>query len=486
MTEHRLGGLDYGALAVYFVVLVGMGVYFSRRERDIETFFLGKRRVPWWAVGISIFGTSLSAITYISIPATAFAGDWTQMIFNLGTVLLAPFVVMVYMPRLRGTSVSTAYEYLEERFNLATRLYGSLVFFVFQLGRMAIVLYLPAMVLASATGIDVVFCILTMGLLATLYTVLGGIEAVIWTDVIQSIVLVFGAILALGLVVFNIDGGVGELFRSASEAGKFHAFTWTWDMTAAAAWVAIVGGIFSNAYPMMADQTVVQRYLSTADAREASKAVWTNALLTIPIQLLFFGLGTALWVFFQEYPELLNTELPNDSVLPQFVMAKFPAGLRGVLIAGLFAASMSSLDSSMNSLASVTVNDYYRRFRLGVTERQSLRAARVLTVIFGLFGTISALYVATYDDNVTMFTLFLQLLGLVGGGLAGLFVLGVATRRANGVGALTGAVVSGVVMYYVRSETELYFFGHAMIGFVTAFVVGYGVSWVVPERVRSV
>lgn len=475
MTESRLDPLDYLVLFLYFAVLVAMGFYFSRRERDTETFFLGNRRVPWWAVGISIFGTSLSAITYISIPATAYAGNWTQMVFNMGTVFLAPFVVLVYMPRLRAVPAGTAYEYLERRFNLATRIYGSLVFFIFQLGRIAIVLYLPSMVLAAATGLNVVFCILTMGLLATLYTVLGGIEAVIWTDVIQSVVLVFGALLALGLVVFGIEGGATELFRVAAEGEKFTAFNWTWDMTAAAAWVAILGGIFANAYPMMADQTVVQRYLSTANAREASKAVWTNALLTIPIQLLFFGLGTALWVFFRKHPELLDPDLPNDAILPLFVMEKFPVGLRGVLIAGLFAASMSSLDSSMNSLASVTVNDYYRRFVRTVTEHQALWAARILTVVFGLFGTMSALYVATYDDNVTMFTLFLQLLGLVGGGLAGLFVLGVATQRANGVGALTGAIVSGIVMYFVR-QTEIHFFGHALIGFTTAFVVGYLVS----------
>jgi len=475
-----LTAIDYAALGAYFLVLILLGVYFARRERDTETFFLGNRRVPWWAVGISIFGTSLSAITYISIPATAYAGDWTSMIVNLGTVLLAPFVVLAYMPRLRAAPVETAYEYLERRFNLAARIYGSLVFFVFQLGRMSIVLYLPAMTLSAATGLNVVFCILTMGLLATVYTVLGGIEAVIWTDVIQSVVLVFGAVLALVLVVTGIDGGVGDMVARAADAGKFHAFNWTADMTVNAAWIAIVGGVFANAYPMMADQTVVQRYLSTADARQAGKAVWTNALLTIPIQLLFFGLGTALWVFFQEHAELVPAGMPNDAILPLFVMERFPVGLRGVLIAGLFAASMSSLDSSMNSLASVTVNDYYRRFVRNTTERQAMGAARILTIVFGLFGTLSALYVATIE-TVSMFALFLQLLGLVGGGVAALFVLGVATQRANGAGALVGVVVSAITMYLVREHTAIHSWAHAIIGFSTTFVVGYAASRLVGQ-----
>ncbi len=167
--------------------------------------------------------------------------------------------------------------------------------------------------------------------------------------------------------------------------------------------------------------------------------------------------------------------MPNDAILPLFVMERFPVGLRGVLIAGLFAASMSSLDSSMNSLASVTVNDYYRRFFKGTTEKQALGAARVLTIVFGTFGTLSALYVATIE-TVSMFTLFLQLLGLVGGGLAALFVLGVTTQRANGAGALVGVIVSAAVMYRVREYTEIHSYAHAIIGFATTYLVGYAAS----------
>ena len=473
----RFNLLDYAALSLYFAVLIWMGLYFSRREKSTEAFFLGGRRIPWWAVGISIFGTSLSAITYISIPATAYTTNWVFILNNLGIIFLAPFIVAFYMPRLRQAPITTAYEYLERRFNLLTRIYGSLVFATFQIGRMAIVLYLPAIALSASTGLDITFCILAMGLLATLYTVLGGIEAVIWTDVIQSVVLVFGAILAFVLIVLNIDGGFSAMIATASEAGKFHTFDWSWDVTMASVWVALIGGIFSNAYPSMADQTVVQRYLSTFDAKEASKAVWTNALLTLPIQLLFFGLGTALWVFFKSHPNLLDPTLQHDAILPLFVVEMFPPGLRGVLIAGLFAASMSSLDSSMNSLSAVITHDYYRRFRRRATEQSALRFAKILTLLFGLFGTLSALYVATISQT-TLFTLFLQFLGLVGGGLAGIFVLGVLTKRANAPGALLGALLSGAATYYAQT-TSVHFFLYGMIGFLTSLVVGYLASRVI-------
>jgi Na+/proline symporter len=270
----------------------------------------------------------------------------------------------------------------------------------------------------------------------------------------------------------------------AQEHDKFHTFNWTWDVYSAGVWVAVIGGIFASAYPAMADQTVVQRYLSTADVNEARKALYVNAALTIPIQFLFLGIGTALWAYYTTHPGELDPELQNNAILPYFVIQQFPAGLKGMLIAGLFAASMSSLDSSMNSLSSVIVNDYYRRFVPGVSDLKTLRIARGVTLFLGVFGTFSALYVATRNQESTLFITFLKLLGLVGGGLAGIFVLGTLTKRANGIGAIVGGVTSGVVMYFVRG-TEVHFFLHGMIGFLTAFVVGYGVSVVVGSRKAS-
>lgn len=475
---------DYGTIAIYFAVLVAMGIYFSRRENDTEAFFLGGRRIPWWAVGISIFGTSLSSITYLAIPANAYSGDWVGMLSNLGIVLVAPIVVFYFIPHFRKEPISTAYEYLERRFNVATRIYGSLIFILFQMGRMAIVMYLPAIALSAATGMSIYVCIPAMGILATIYTVLGGIEAVIWTDVLQAFVLLLGALLALYLVVSGVEGGAAAVIASARDYDKFHMFNWSWDITTNAVWVCVIGQFFTMLYPYTADQTMVQRYLSTADERDAKRAVWTNAALTIPVSLVFFGLGTALWAFFRSHPADLDPNLSNDAILPLFIMAEFPIGLKGVIIAGVFAAAMSSLDSSMNSLASVLVNDYYRRFVTGVTERSALRLARVLTLLLGAFGTGLALFLAT-RDTTSLFNDYLKLLGMAGGGLAGVVALGMLTRRATGWAALTGAVISSILVYFVNAFNWTHFFMHGAVGFLAAFGIGFGLSTLFPGKRRT-
>jgi SSS family transporter len=472
--------LDYVAIVLYFAVLVGMGTWFARREKSTEQFFLGGRNVPWWAVGLSIFGTSLSAITYLSVPARAFATDWTFALANTAPIFLAPFIVYYYLPHFQRSPISTAYEYLEKRFNVLVRIYGSACFFIFQIGRVGIVMLLPAIALSAATGLDKYQCILAMGVLATIYTYMGGIEAVIWTDVIQAIVLVAGAIFALVAISLSLDGGLSGAFAEAATFDKTRIADLSWDPTSAVLWVVLVGNIFSNLYPLTADQTVVQRYLTTKNTKAAGRAVWTNALLGMPMTILFFTLGTALWAWFRQHPEMLDPQLENDAILPLFITAEFPVGLRGVIIAGIFAAAMSSLDSSINSVASVLVNDYYRRFGRNVTEKKALFMAKTLTLVFGLFGTLSALYVASLNET-TLWEPFLKLLGLVGSGLAGVVALGVFTKRANGIGAMTGALFSAAVLYYVKG-TSMHFFLQAPVGFIAAFAVGYAVSLVTPGR----
>jgi SSS family transporter len=480
-TAKGLNLVDYGTLGLYFGTLVLMGLYFTRREQSMEVFFLGGRKVPWWAVGLSIFGTSLSSITFLAIPANAFSSNWVAILSNLGIVLVAPIVVYYYIPRYREKPIPTAYAYLEQRFNLAARMYGSFVFILFQLGRMAIILYLPSIALSAATGMSITWSVLSMGAMTTFYTMLGGIEAVIWTDVVQSVILLVGAGLALFLVMYNIDGGVGAAFSMAMDHEKFHTFNWSWDMTTTAVWVCVIGNFFSMLYPYTADQTMVQRYLSTADVKDARRAVWTNAWMTIPVSLIFFSLGTGLWAFFKHRPELLDPNLKNDAILPLFFMVQFPAGLKGVIIAGIFAAAMSSLDSSINSLASVLVGDYYRRFKKNATEEGSLQVARVVTVILGCFGTGAALYLAG-KETTSLFNDYLQLLGLAGGALAGLVALGMFTQRAHGWGALAGAVTSSILVTWVWLNTEVHFFLYGAIGFVTSYVLGYCFSVLLPVR----
>ena len=485
--KRRTGGFgawNWAALIAYLVAIVCMGVYFSKREKTTEDFFLAGRRVPWWAAGISIFGTSLSAITFMAIPAQAYATNWVFFLGNIVAVLLVPLIVAFYIPFFRRLKVATAYEYLEERFNVFVRIFGSAMFVLFQIGRMTIVLFLPAKALSTVTGINVYTCILMMGLLCTVYTVLGGIEAVIWTDVLQVVILMGAALLCLVLIALGVDGGFGKVVATGLADGKLHAVDMTWDFTTTAIWVVIVGNLFSMLMPLTADQTVVQRYLSTTSERAAGRALWTNALGGIPASILFFGLGTALYVFYKTHPAALDPGVETKAIFPLFIVQQLPPGVCGLVIAGLFAAAMSSIDSSMNSIACVVVNDYYKRFKPGVPDRRCLLLARGITVALGLLAVGTASVTARLNIP-SMWEAYLEIFGLFGGSLAALFAMGIFTRRVHATGALIGAGASVVVLYFVKTHTKIHFLLYAAIALVTCFVVGYLASLIIPARRKN-
>lgn len=481
---HGLFALDYAMMLIYFAVLVFTGVYFSRREKTSDDFFLGGKRVPWWAAGISIYGTVLSAITFLSVPATAFSTDWVYFVGAVTILLMGPLVVYVYLPFFRRLNITSAYEYLELRFNLAARLFGSASFVFFQLGRVGIVLFLPALALSAASGLDIRLSIICMGVLCTIYTVLGGIEAVIWTDVLQVVVLLGGAILCLATVVGSVEGGFGAVWSTAIADDKFRLANWTWDYTAAAFWVVCLGRTLENVIPYTTDQTVVQRYLTTSTEKEAARSVWLGTIISFPSAFIFFGLGTALYAYYKMHPEGLDPSIQNDAIVPLFVVQNLPAGVSGLIIAAVFAASMSSMDSSLNSVATVVVTDFYRRFRSGVTETAALRLARWITVALGIIGTGGALLLAGFEVK-SLWEYYMMLIGLFGGGLAGLFALGIFSRRATGTGALIGAGVAAFVLTLVQYYQPVSFLLYSSIGIVCCMVCGYLASLVLPASPKD-
>jgi SSS family transporter len=402
----------------------------------------------------------------------------------MGILAITPLVIFCFLPFYRRLNVTTAYEYLERRFNLVVRLLGSALFIIFQFGRIAIVLLLPSLALSVVTGTNVYACILTMGILATVYTVMGGMEAVIWTDVLQVIVLVGGALISLILVAFSIDGGIAGIFTIALEDGKLNCADWNLDFTTLTIWVIILAWA-NHLIPYTSDQTVIQRYLTTKDERASRRAIWTNAILTVPATLLFFAMGTALYVFYKNHPENLNPSMEKaDMIFPWYIMNELPAGLSGLVIAGVFAASMSSLDSSMNSMSTAIVTDFYRRFRKGLTEAHHLRVARALTALFGVVGTVFAILMASTDIK-SLWDQCIFIIGLLGGGLGGLFVLGIFTRRANAHGAVVGLLASGVVQYVLKMHSGLHDFMFAMTGMASCVVIGYVASYFFPGDDRS-
>ncbi len=469
---YRFGWFNTIVLLTYFIVLIGVGYFVSRKQKDTNDYFKGGGRIPWWAAGLSIFGTALSAITFMAIPAKTYATDWSYFLFNMSIFLVAPIIILLFIPFYRKLDVTSAYEYLEKRFSLIIRLLGSISFILFQIGRMGVILLLPSLALNVVTGMDVYMCIILMGVISLGYTIMGGIEAVIWTDVIQVVILLTGALVALFLMVGAVDGGFPSVYRIAAENHKFNLFDLSFTLREPTVWVMLIGGLFTNLTMYGTDQTMVQRYLTTTTEKKARKSVWTNAWLSVPATILFFSIGTALFVFYKEYPALNNPALGNaDSIFPWYIASQLPEGLSGLLIAGIFAAAMSSLSSSMNSGATAYSTDIH--FRFGWSNRLSeLRTARNATLFIGLAGTLFALFMATRDVQ-SLWDEFNKILGLIIGSLGGVFLLGMVTRRGNSTGAIIGLVTSLLVQVLVSQNGYVHLLLFSSTGFISCFVVGW-------------
>lgn len=474
--------IDYATLIAYLLLIVWLGYYFSKKNKSSKDFFLGGQKIPFWAAGLSMMAAQVSSIGFMSIPAKSFITNWSYFAGVMTWFIVVPVVIYAFVPFYRRLNVTSAYEYLEKRFNVFIRKFIAFLYLLFQLlGRLGAIIFLPAIALSAVTGINTLLCIVIIGGLATLYTVLGGMHAVIWIDVIQALVL-FGAIfLCIGYVVFSIDGGVSEIFTVAAADNKFSFGRMDWDMTAAVFWVIVIGNIFNRVGSMATDQSVVQRYLTTKDEKETAKALWTDALVSIPWALCVFGLGTALYVFYKVNPDMLNPSISNDEVVPFFIGQNLPIGLSGIVIAGIFAASMSSVDSSIHSSTTVIMRDFMQGMLGRISEKQNVRLARIITTLIGILGTGIAVVMTFFDIN-SVWDIILEFAGLFTGAMTGVFILGIFSTRANGKGATIGAVASAALLLYVKTFTPLNFFLYSGIGIISCVVIGYLASFLFPSN----
>lgn len=474
VNHQQFGILNYMVLGGYLGILVLMGIVISKKQHSVSDYFKAGGRVPWWAAGISVFGTQLSAITFMAIPAKTFATDWTLFMLLMTIIMVSPVIIALFLPFFRRLNLTTAYEYLEMRFNRTVRTLGSLIYVMLQLGRMGIVLLLPSLALSVVTGINVETCILIMGVLSILYTVLGGIEAVIWTDVIQVLVLLGGALVCLVMMVVKMGLDWNTFQHLAVNQGKTKLFDTSFDFTGTAIWVVLIGGLASNLVQYGSDQTVIQRYLTTKDEKTAAKGIVTGAWMALPSALIFFSIGTALYLFYLQQPEQLSPVIQNtDSIFPWYIVTQLPQGISGLLIAAVFAAAMSSLDSSMNSVATVITVDFYQRlFPKSRGDVKMLAFARWVTVIVGVGGTILALIMARMGIP-SLWDQFNMLIGLFAGGLGGIFLIGILSRRVNGQGAVIGLLASALVQVLVKYYTPLSIHLYAFTGLVSAMLFTY-------------
>lgn len=475
--------INITTLLAYPLCMLAIAWFTAARTKNTSDYFKASGRIPWWAAGISIYATMLSSITFIAVPAKAFSTDWGYSLGYLTLVLLAPVVTSFYLPFFRRLNVISIYEYLELRFNLFIRLFGAASFVAFQIGRTGIVLFLPALALSTVSDINLDWCIVCMTLLTIALTVYGGMETVIWTDVAQTAIL-FGSIAAsLIVLMLRIDGGLFAAVDIARAEGKFLSeVPWTLELSAATGWVVVVGMAFNNLISYTSNQEVVQRYLTTPNERAAGRAVWTNAFFSLASGFLFFGVGTALYVFYRQYPQRLDPTIQNDAIFPLFMLQELPVGVAGLVVAGIFAAAQPT--SGLNSTAAVVVTDFYRRLRRHTSDHEALVVGRLVTIATGLLGMSVAL-VASRLDIRSIWDLFLDILGLTSGVLAGLFTLGMLTRRANGFGATLGLIIGLATVLLARGYSSLHPLLYGAIGVLCTFFAGYLCSLPIGCRVAD-
>ena len=485
-TAH-FGWLNWTVLILYLLGMVYLGYYFMKRASNSgEDFFKGGGRIPWWAAGISIFATMLSAITYMSIPAKAYATDWTYYPMQICILLVSFPVIRYYLPFFRRLNVTTAYEYLERRFNSATRLMASILFIVFMVARTALVLFLPSLAMTAVTGINIYICIALMALITILYCTMGGVEAVVWGDVIQGIILVGGAILAAVYLIVNTgDNGASDFWQIATDHDKFRLFLFDaenpFDFVNATWWVVILGGLANNLISYTSDQTVIQRYLTTSDEKSAARGILTNGLMSVVVTIAFFTIGTGLYTFFKTHPaELDITMAKGDAIFPFFMMSQLPAGLAGLLIAAVFAATMSTIASNINSISTAFTVDMWSRFR-PTSDAGKVRTARYAGVCAGLIGMFIAILMAMVDIQ-SLLDYFNTILGLLSGAIGGLFLMGIFFPRIGSKAALIGFVCGTATVFYMNFYTQVNFLLFGFVSMLVSVLVALLLSYVWPQK----
>lgn len=478
----HFGWFNYTVLIIYFGGMLILGFFFMKRNKNTNDFFKAGGRIPWWAAGISIFATTLSAITFISIPAKSYATDWRMLLFNLSILLVVPIIIRYFLPFFRRFNFETAYQYLEVRFNRAIRWIASTMFVLFMVSRIAIVLFLPSLALNAVTGFSIYFSIIIMGIVTIIYCTSGGMEAVIWGDVIQGFILIFGAIAAFAYMLLGMDGGVSTFWETATINSKFKWLDFRFDFTQPVFWVVLIGGVANSLITYTSDQSVVQRYMTTENEKATAKSIWLNGIISVPVSIIFFLLGTGLYVFYTSNPANMAITNPNiDSVFPQFIVSQMPIGFAGLLIAAIFAAAMSTLSSNINSVSAVITSDFYKTFWSKATLTRSMQVARWAGIIVGLMGIALALILATWDI-ASLWDQFNTFLGLLTSGLGALFFLGIFFPRVSSKSAFIGLIFGVFVLMMVKNNTNTSFLLYGFTGMVSSIFIAYLASFVFPNR----
>jgi SSS family solute:Na+ symporter len=476
------GALNYTILAVYMAVMAGVGLLFAGRQKTTESYFLAGRNMPWLVVAMSMFASLTSAITYMSVPGTAYKQNVSLILSAMMSPVVAPVLIVTFYPFYRLLRVTTSYEYILSRYGPRARLMVSTLFVLLRLGWLGTVIYAPALALMTVTGIDLYVAILFMGVLATAYTVLGGLSAVLWTDVLQFVILVGGAIWVAVSLTVAVPGGARAIVDLARRTDHMHVMDWQFDLYQMTGIIVAISYFLQLLHDYGADQVTVQRLLAVKTFRGMAKATLFNGFADLIIMSLLLYVGIGIFAYFHSFPAELAEGLKSDQMLPYYIMHALPNGVSGLVITGIFAAAMSSMDSGINSVGTVLINDFVRPLRKQPrSDEEDVRLARYLTLGLGVLATLVALLLSNIALGEQILKASSFFLGMFGAPILALFVLGMFTRRANFPGWFVSVVVAVPAALWLHHGTEVHWIYYFPFGFTISSVIAYPASVVLAK-----
>lgn len=460
---------DLTVIIIYMFSMISVGIYFSKKNKNSEQFSTASGKIPGWALGLSFYATFLSAITFLGDPGKSFGANWNPFVFSLSIPFAAFFSTKYFVPFFRNSGEISAYTHLEKRFGAWARTYAMVCFVLTQLARMGTIFYGIALTLNALVGINMQLTIICLGMSIIAYTVLGGMQAVIWTEVVQAIIKTIGALIIIGIIVFQID--FSTIIEVATQQNKISLGSTDFDFSTNSIIVVFLYGFFINLSNFGIDQNYIQRYHAAQNVKDAAKSVWLCALYYVPISALFFFIGTALFVFYEQNPTLIAelkqqvsiskgisiAELKvsdyGDQVLPFFMKTQIPKGILGIILAALLSAAMSTISSGMNSSATVFLKDIYLRYiQKDVSSKKQLWVLHFATIGVGVLGIVFGISMIGVKS---LLDVWWKLSGIFASGMLGIFLLGYLVKNVQNWQAIFATIVGVILVAFITFKNFL-------------------------------
>ena len=450
--------------------VVAFGCSFFKKKGTSEEFTSAGRSLPGWVVGMSIFATYVSSISYLGYPGKAFSGDWNAFVFSLSIPIASYFAARYFVPFYRSQDSISAYSFLENRFGPWARIYASSCYLLTQIARTGSILYLLALPMNVLLGWNIQTIIIVTSVAIVLYSMLGGMKAVIWTEAIQGIILIGGALVCMFILLFDMPEGPAQTFSIAMEDGKFSLGSFGSSLSESTFWVCLIYGVFTNLQNYGIDQSYVQRYHTAKNEKEAKFSALFGGYLFIPVSAVFFMIGTGLYAFYKVHPGVLPDGVGADYVFPFFIVNELPVGLTGLLIASIFGAGMSTIATSVTSSSTIILTDYYQRFRKHAGNRERMLVLKLSSVGVGVAGILVAFAFMSVQSALDAWW---ALASIFSGGMLGLFLLGYISRKARNFDAVLGVVCGVILVCWIVISPFVHANLAIVFGTLLIFLVGF-------------